>query len=141
MRVLLLPSVCRQNQTTLSHATWWVVHFGILLFLVPVGCSTTPRPGVTCNVSIITQGSDGEITPQGSMTRIASAAVNTETKITHEGSTFSVLVRKTEYGKVTLDLTFPGLEPQRVRINAGETKDVIPEGQKVGLRIDVQECH
>ena len=105
MRVSLLPSVCRQNQTSLLHSTCWVAYFG-MLFLVPVGCSTTPRPGVTCTVSIITLGSDGEFTPQGPMTRIASAGVNTETKITHEGTTFSLLVRQDRIWKSDVGFDF-----------------------------------
>lgn len=92
MWVSLLPSICCRNKTNLLHAAWRVVHFGaLLLFLVPVGCSTNPKPGVTYNVSIITLGSDGELAPQGPLTRVQSAAVHSETKITHEGSTFLLL--------------------------------------------------
>jgi hypothetical protein len=136
----LVRFACRRIETSLRHETWWTVILGTL-FLVLAGCATKPRPGVTCNVSIITVGSDGEVVPQGPVTRVQSAAVNTETKINHKGSTFTLFIRKTEYGKVTLDVAFPGLLPQRVRIKAGATEDVLPEGQTIGLRIDVIDCH
>jgi hypothetical protein len=138
---LLIPPDCFWN-IAFRKATRLVFHVGmLLLLLVLAGCSSKPRPGVTCNVSIITQAGDGTFTPQGSVTKIESAAAGTVTEITHEGGSLSLLVRKTEYGKATLDLTFPGLEPVRVKINAGEMKNVLPNGQKIGVRIEVQDCH
>jgi hypothetical protein len=50
------------------------------------------------------------------------------------------LVRKTEHEKATFDITFPDKTIQMVRVNSGQTKDVLPKGQKIGVRIEVQEC-
>jgi hypothetical protein len=110
--------------------------FGVLLF---AGCSREPKPGVTGNVTVITRGNDGKTVPQGELVRLESAPVNTVREIAHEGQTLSLLVRKTEFEKGTFDVTFPDKTTQRVQVSNGETKDVLPQGQKIGLRIDLQE--
>jgi hypothetical protein len=124
------------------HAIRWGLCLGVTLFILTLGgCSTQPKPGVTCNVSVIAQGQDGKIAPQGPVARLESAAVETVKEFSHGGTAVSLLVRKTEHGKVTLDLTFPDNVTKQVKINTGETKDILPEGQMVGLRIAVEDCH
>ncbi len=111
-----------------------------LFLLVAAGCANAPRPGVTGSVTVITRGNDGKAAPQGEATRFEAAVVNTTRELSHEGQTLSLLVRKTEYGKGTFEVTFPDKSTQRVRVSAGETRDVLPEGQAVGLRIELQEA-
>ncbi len=60
--------------------------------------------------------------------------------IRHDGRTLSLQVRKTEFGRATFQVTFPDKNVQQVKVKAGETKDVLPEGQDIGVRIAVQEC-
>jgi hypothetical protein len=114
--------------------------FAVVL-LLSAGCSTGPRPGVTCTLAVIVRGDDGTIALQGPVARLESATVNTVKEISHEGKSLSLLVRKTEYGKATFDLVFSEQETLQVRIKVGETKDILPEGEQVGLRIEVQDCH
>jgi hypothetical protein len=122
------------------HPTCRALRLGAALFcLALAGCPEKPKPGVTGNVSVITRGSDGKAVPQGPATRLESAPVNTVREVRHEGQTLSLLVRKTEYEKGTFEVTFPDGTTQRARVSAGETKDVLPEGQAVGLRIELQE--
>jgi hypothetical protein len=121
------------------HSTCRVLCFGLLLVLA--GCAKGPRPGVTGNVSILTRGNDGKAMLQGSVMRLEAVAVNSLCEFPHEGETLWLLVRKTEFGKGTFEITFPDQTTQRVRLSAGETKDVLPEGQKIGLRIELQESH
>ncbi len=121
---------------SLSKAVAWTV----AVLLACAGCTAESKPGVTCNVCVLAQGTDGKFIQQGSVTRIESAPVNTTTEIPFDGGSLTVLVRKTEHGKVTLDVTFPDSAMQRAKINAGETKDILSKGQKVGLRVEVQDC-
>jgi hypothetical protein len=123
----------------MHHAICRVLCFGLLLVLA--GCARGPRPGVTGNVSILTRDNDGKAAPGGTATGLESAAVGTVREFTHEGRTLSLLVRKTEFEKGTFEITFPDQTTQRVRLSAGETRDVLPDGQKVGLRIELQESH
>jgi hypothetical protein len=114
-----------------------------LLVLVSAGCSgqKAPRPGATFEVAVITRGAGGKVESQGPATRVESAVTQDVRDITHEGATLSLLVRKTEYGQATFDVTFPDKTTQRVRVKNHQTKDVLPAGQNVGVRIQVQECH
>jgi hypothetical protein len=115
----------------------------VLFLLLPAGCLTeaAPEAGVTFNMVIVTRGNRGGGTPQGSPTRVESAVTETIKEITYEGQTISVQVRKTQFGKATFDVTFPNRAVERVQIRAGETKDIFPKGQSLGVRIDVQEAH
>jgi hypothetical protein len=113
-----------------------------LLLAVHVGCSKpVPRPGVTGSVTVITPGKDGKPVPQEPATQLQSVATQQVREITHDGSTVSLLVRKTEYGRATFDVTFADKKTEMVRVKVGETKDVLPAGEKLGVRIQVQECH
>jgi hypothetical protein len=108
------------------------------LLLVPAGCSKKEvRPSVTYDVSVITKGNDGKATPQGSVTRVESAGVEAVQVLTHEGHTLSLVVRKTQYAKATFDITFPDNATQRVQVKVGEPKDILPRGQKIGVRIEL----
>jgi hypothetical protein len=122
---------------------WWVIGLGLAVFcLISNGCSRkTAKPGVTYDVSVIAQGSDGRPSSPGPATRVESAVVQDVREVTHQGSTVSVMVRKTEYGRATFDVTFAGKATQMVRVKKGETKDVLPDGQTVGVRIAVHDCH
>jgi hypothetical protein len=124
------------------HATRGVCRLGVALFwLVAAGCSSKEiRPGVTYAVSIITLGPDGQAAPQGPATRVESVVVGHVQEISHEGQTLSLTVRKTEYEKATFDVTFADQAMETVRIKAGQTTDVLPATQKVGVRIAVQQC-
>lgn len=117
-----------------------VLALGCLVF-GPVGCRKEVKPGVVYNVSVLTLGKDGKATPQGSVTRMDSAGVGSEQEISHEGNTFSLAIRKTQYGRATFDVTFPDKAVQRVQVKAGQPKDILPRGQKVGVRIEIQESH
>ena len=124
------------------HATRRVALAGLaLLLLVAPACSKkTFKPGVTYDVTVITRGAGGQLTPQGPATRVEGVVVGHAQEIALDGRTVSLAVRKTEYEKATFDVTFPDQATQMVRIKTGESKDVLPEGQKSGLRIAVQEC-
>jgi hypothetical protein len=109
--------------------------------IVYAGCGKGGRPGVTYNVSVVTKGQDGRAAPQGPATRVESAVVGAAQELTYEGDTLSLVVRKTQYGKATFDVTFPNKAVQRLQVKVGEPKDVLPGGQKVGVRIELQESH
>jgi hypothetical protein len=112
-----------------------------LLLVAAAGCSSKElKPGVTYEVSIITAGADGKAAPQGPATRVESVVVGHVQEIAHEGHTLSLAVRKTEFEKATFDVTFADQATERVRIEAGKTKDVLPASQKLGVRIAVQQC-
>jgi hypothetical protein len=119
-----------------------MVATGIAFFLlVHAGCSSKIMPGATYNLSIIAKGNDGKLAPQGPMMQVGGAGVESVQQITHEGQTFSVLVRKTQYGKATFEVTFPDKTTQMFQVKAGQPKDVLPKGQKIGVRIELQESH
>jgi hypothetical protein len=125
-----------------SPCTHPCVRLGIaLLVLVPASCKKPARPGVTYAVTVISTGKDGKATPQGEATRVESALVESEQAVAHEGHTFLLVVRKTQYGKATFDITFPDKTVQRTQVKAGEPKEVLPRGQKNGVRIEVLESH
>jgi hypothetical protein len=105
------------------------------------GCTTGPSPGVTFSRSIITRNPDGTVTVQGSPEQVRSALVMTAKEIPFEGRTLSLLVRKTEHGKATFDITFPDQAVERVKVETGKSLDVLPDGQTLGIRIEVQDCH
>jgi len=91
-------------------------------------------------VSVIARGNDGKATPQAPPMRVESAAVKDVKEITHEGRTLSLFVHKTEYERATFDVSFPDKTTQMVRVKTGETRDVMPEAQNIGVRIEVHEC-
>jgi hypothetical protein len=124
------------------HATHAILPLAAAFFVfLHAGCSKEVKPGVTCEVFFLAKGDDGTVSTRGPATRIESATVHHVQEIAHEGQALSLLVRKTEYGKAMFEITFPDNETQRVRIEVGETRDVLPKGQKIGLRIAVQDCH
>src|SRR5437660_10290206 len=76
-----------------------------VLILALIGCSKPePVPGVTYNASAITRGADGKLKQEGTVTRIVSAVVNDVAEVVQEGSSISVQVQKTSYGKATLQI-------------------------------------
>jgi hypothetical protein len=119
------------------------VGIGIALFLLaPAGCSSQKIvPGATYSLSIIAKGNDGKPAPQGPVTQVGGATVESVREISHEGQTLSVHVRKTQYGKATFEVTFPDKTTQMIQVKAGESKDVLPKGQKIGVRIELRESH
>jgi hypothetical protein len=108
--------------------------------LAQVGCAKEARPGVTYSVTALSRGSKGQVAPQGPPTHVETAVVQQVQEIHHDRATLSLLVRKTEYGRATFDVTFPDKTTQRIRVKTGQTQDVLPEGQTLGLRIEVHEC-
>jgi hypothetical protein len=132
----------RRTAKRLRYVAWWGIRFGVVLcLLLPAGYSKAVRPGATYNVWILTKGNDGKAVPQGSPTRVESAAVENVQEISDEGQTVSLVVRKTQYGKATLDIVFPDKTTQRVQVKAGEPEDILPNGQKIGVRIEVLDSH
>jgi hypothetical protein len=61
-------------------------------------------------------------------------------EIGSDGTVLTLAVRKTEHERATFEVTFPDKTSEIVRVKTGETKDVLPKGQKVGVRIEVREC-
>jgi hypothetical protein len=112
-----------------------------LLVLIPAGCPKGVRPGVTYTVAILAKGNDDKTTPQGPVTRVESVGVEYVQEIPYEGQMLSLVVRKTQYGKATFDITFPDNAVQTVQVKVGQPKDILPKGQSIGVRIEVQESH
>jgi hypothetical protein len=143
MSVRVVTSVSPRRAIKRGHAALWSIQLGAaLVLLVQAGCTKARiRPGATYLVSIITKGNDGKAAPQESATRIESAATGSEQELTYAGQTLSLVVRKTQFGKATFDITFPDKVMQRIQVRAGETKDILPSTQKIGVRIELQESH
>lgn len=133
----------RRTAKRLKYAAWRGIGFGVVLcLLLPVGCSkNTARPGATYNVWILSKGNDGKAVPQGSATYMESAAVENMQEVSNEDQRVSLVVRKTQYGKATFDIVFPDKTTQRVQVKAGEPKDILPDGQKIGVRIEILDSH
>jgi hypothetical protein len=113
----------------------------VLLLLMNAGCSSKIKPGAAFNLSIIAKGKDGKLTPQGSSVQVGGAGVESKQEIAQDDQSFSLLVRKTQYGKATFEVTFPDKTTQTFQVKAGETKDILPRGQKLGVRIELHESH
>jgi hypothetical protein len=111
-------------------------------FLAGVGCAGGGAvSGVSYSVCAIAKSKDGKVSPQGPATQVEAAGVGDREEVTHESTTLAVQVRKTQYAKATFEITFPDHSLHMVQVKAGETKDILPKGQKVGVRIEVQESH
>lgn len=126
-----------------QNIAWWGIRFGaVLCLLLAVGCQKkSARPGATYNVWILSKGNDGKAVPQGSATHVESAAVENVQEVSNEDQSLSLVVRKTQYGKATFDIVFPDKTSQRVQVKAGEPKDILPRGQKIGVRIEILDSH
>ncbi|HLN31656.1 MAG TPA: hypothetical protein VK395_28200 [Gemmataceae bacterium] len=112
------------------------------LFILSAGCHGGATPGVTYIASAIVKGNDGKIMQQEeSAIQVESALVDGGQEVVHEGSKFQLVVRKTAYGKATFEITFPDNSVQRIVVKAGETKDILPKGKNLGVRIEVQDSH
>lgn len=97
---------------------------------------------MTYIASAIVKGNDGKIMQQEeSAIQVESALVDGGQEVVHEGSKFQLVVRKTAYGKATFEITFPDNSVQRIVVKAGETKDILPKGKNLGVRIEVQDSH
>ena len=115
---------------------------GIACFLlINAGCSSEIKPGADYNVSIIAKDNDGKLKPQGPIIQVERAGVQSKQQLTHEDQTLSLLVRKTQYGKATFEVTFPDQNTQMFQVKAGETKDILPKRQKIGVRVELQQSH
>jgi hypothetical protein len=112
-----------------------------LILLAGCTSDTGLEPGVSYGITIITRGPQGQSTPQETALRVESAVTESVKEFDHQGQKFSVQVRKTQSGKATFDVSFPNGAVQRIQVKAGEAKDVLPKGQNIGVRIDVQEAH
>lgn len=119
---------------------FWILCLAGVVFLSS-GCSSPPKPGVTFNLTILEKAEDGNLMVKGPVEKIVSAPVRTEKTIVLPETTVSLLVRKTEYGKATFEVTYPGQEAKRVRIESGQTQEIFPEEVRFGLRIEVIDCH
>ena len=115
---------------------------GIACFLlVNAGCSSEIKSGAAYNVSIIAKDKQGKLKPQGPIIQVERASVTSKQELTHEGQTLSLLVRKTQYGKATFEVTFPDQSTQMFQVKAGETKDILPKRQKFGVRVELQQSN
>jgi electron transfer flavoprotein alpha subunit len=142
MRVSGVADDFRRAVNSRRYVVFLCIQFGAALcLLLPAGCSKAVRPGATYNVWILAKGNDGKAAPQGSATRVESAAVQNVQEISNEGQTLLLVVRKTQYGKATFDIIFPDKTTQRVQVKAGEPKDLLPRGQKIGARIEILDSH
>jgi hypothetical protein len=112
-----------------------------LLLLMNAGCSSKIKPGATFTLSIIAKDKDGKLTPQATSVQVGGASVESRQEIAQDGQSFSLLVRKTQYGKATFEVTFPDKTTQMFQVKAGETKDLPPRGQQFGIRIELHESH
>jgi hypothetical protein len=115
---------------------------GIACFLlINAGCSSEIKSGAAYNVSIIAKDKKGKLTLQGPIIQVGRASVQSKQQLTHEGQTFSLLVRKTQHGKATFEVTFPDQITQMFQVKAGETKDILPKRQKFGVRVELQQSN
>jgi hypothetical protein len=115
---------------------------GIACFLlINAGCSSEIKSGAAYNVSIIAKDKQGKPKPQGPIIQVERASVTSKQQLTHEGQTLSLLVRKTQYGRATFEVTFPDQSTQMFQVKAGETKDILPKGQKFGVRVELQQSN
>jgi hypothetical protein len=123
-------------------AARWLSRVGAaLLVLAAAGCSGKElKPGVTYETTVLTRGANGKAEPQGPATRVESVVVGHTQDITHDGHTLVLTVRKTEYERATFDAAFPDKAHEMVRVKKGESKDLLPQGQALGVRIRVEEC-
>lgn len=112
-----------------------------LLLLVPLGCGKGQKPGVRYSVALITRGPTGTVTPQEPATSVKSTSAEAGQELAYGGQTYSVTIRKTQYGKATFDIIFPDQRTERVQVKVGHSRDVLPKGQNVGVRIELQESH
>lgn len=119
----------------------WLAMGLVFILFVDAGCSKKIYPGITYNIWIIARDKAGKMMPQGETERIEGARVESMQELTHEGQPLSLLVRKTQYGKATFEVTFPDKTRQMFQVKAGETKDILPTGQKFGVRIELHESH
>ena len=115
---------------------------GITCFLlINPGCSSEIQSGAAYNVSIIASDKGGKPKPQGSIIQVGRVSVNSKQQLEHEGQSLSLLVRKTQYGRATFEVTFPDQKTQMFQVKAGETKDILPKRQKLGVRVELQQSN
>lgn len=107
------------------------------------GCSgvSEPVPGVTYTVAAITRDGRGKVHAHEPGRQVELAVVEDAEEVSHDGRTLVVQVRKTQYGKATFAITFPDQSTQLVQVKKGQSKDVLPRRQHIGVRLTVQESH
>jgi hypothetical protein len=115
---------------------------GIACFLlINAGCSSEIKSGAAYNVSIIAKDKEGRLKPQGPIIQVGRVIVQSKQQLEHEGQTFSLLVRKTQYGKATFEVTFPDQSTQMFQVKVGEAKDILPKRQKFGVRVELEQSN
>jgi hypothetical protein len=125
-RTIPIRALCRAFPLVLA---------ALLTFMT--GCSKETATGVTFTVATITKGADGKVSLQEPVKKLERAMVEDGEELDNAGSKFAIIVRKTQYERATFDISFPDGSNQRVQVKAGEIKDVLPRGQKAGVRLAV----
>ena len=118
------------------------IHSVNCIFLIALaGCSQpAPAPGVTYSASAVTKRPDGKLKQFAPAITIDGAVVNDVAEVVNNDPPIGGKL-KTSHGKATFAITFPDKTTQMIALKAGDSKDLLPKGQKVGLRIQVQEAH
>jgi hypothetical protein len=115
---------------------------GIACFLLMnAGCSSEITSGAAYNVSIIARDKAGKLQPQGPTIQVGRVSVHSKQQLEHEGQTLSLLVRKTQHGRATFEVTFPDQISQMFQVRVGETKDILPMRQKLGVRVELHQSN
>jgi hypothetical protein len=131
----------RLAQRRRNVARWGLRIGAALCLLLSAGCPKTVKSGATYDAWILVRGNDGKVAPQDPATRVGSAAVENVHELSYEGQTLSLVVRKTQYGKATFDIIFPDKTKHLVQVKTGDPKEILPNGQKIGVRIEIVESH
>jgi hypothetical protein len=112
-----------------------------VFFTASAGClGSKPEPGVTFSLCALAREVGGKVSPRGKARTIESSSGDDTEEVTDGGNTIAIQVRKTQYGKATFEVTFPDHAIQMVQVKKGESKDVLPKGQKIGVHIEVEEA-
>jgi hypothetical protein len=113
---------------------------GILL-ATSAGCLTSKlEPGVTFTLCALARENGSQLSQRGQVRTIESASIDDTEEVADGGSTITVQVRKTQYGKATFEVIFPDRASQLVQVKKGESKDILPRDGKLGVRIGVEEA-
>jgi hypothetical protein len=112
-----------------------------VFFTASAGClASKPEPGVTFSVCALAREVGGKVSRRGEARTIESTSGDDTEEVTEGSSTIAIQVRKTQYGRATFEVTFPDHATQMVQVKKGESKDILPRGQRIGVRIEVEEA-